>query len=66
MSMVMMVLYNLVVPVEVSVVRRLLLCMRATIISVRRVLSPIEIEKYGRPKLMAAGFQLLLPGWETW
>ena len=42
------------------------LCMmsRIMIISVRRMLRETEIEKYGRPKLMAIGFQMLLSGCE--
>jgi hypothetical protein len=39
---------------------------RPTIISVRRILSEREIEKYGRPKLMATEFQMLLSGCEVW
>lgn len=39
---------------------------RAIIISVRRMLSETEMEKYGRPKLIAAEFQMLLSGCEVW
>ena len=48
--------------------RTFLLCRtsRVTIMSVRRILSESEIEKYGRPKLMAVEFQILLFGWEVW
>jgi hypothetical protein len=34
--------------------------------SVRRMLSESEIEKYGRPKSMAVAFQTLLFGCEVW
>ena len=36
-----------------------------TIIRVRRTLSAIEIEKYGRPKFTAAAFQKVLFGCEV-
>lgn len=36
------------------------------IISVRRMFSETESEKYGRPKLMATEFQMLLSGCEVW
>lgn len=39
---------------------------RVTIMSVRRTLSETEIEKYGRPKLIAIEFQMLLFGCEVW
>jgi hypothetical protein len=44
--------------------RMFLLCRtsRMTIMRVRRTLSETEIEKYGRPKLMATEFQMLLFG----
>jgi len=34
--------------------------------TVRRTLSETEIEKYGRPKSMAAEVQMLLFGCEVW
>ena len=50
------------------VFRMLMICRlsRETIISVRRMLSETETEKYGRPKHMAPEFQMLLFGCETW
>ena len=67
--MVMIVLYTPVVPAGESVAARMFLpCSksRMTIMRVRKVLSEIEIEKYGRPKLMATVFQTLLSGCEVW
>ena len=69
MSMVTMALYNPVAPEGASMaVRIFLLCKtsRITIMSVRRMLSEREMEKYGRPKLMAMEFQMLLFGCEVW
>ena len=69
MSMVMMALYSPVSPLGAPMAVRIsLLCRtsRATIMRVRRMLSEIEIEKYGRPKFMATEFQMLLFGCEVW
>lgn len=46
------------------VFRMLMICRvsRVTIMNVRRMLSGTEIEKYGRPKRMTSGSQMLLPG----
>ena len=69
MSIVTMALYNPVIPAGAPMaVRTFLLCRtsRETIMTVRRTLSPTEIEKYGMPKLMAMLFQILLSGCEVW
>ena len=64
-----MALYNPLIPTGAPMAERMFLLCRAsrmTIIRVRRTLSEIEIEKYGRPKLMAIEFQMLLLGCEVW
>ena len=69
MSTVMMVLYNPLAPAGAPMAFRMfLLCRmsRDTIMSVRRMLSESEIEKYGTPKLMATELQMLLSGCEVW
>ena len=67
--MVTMALYSPATPAGAPMaVRMFLLCRtrRVTIIRVRRTLSETEIEKYGRPKLIAIEFQMLLFGCEVW
>jgi len=52
MSIVMVALYNPILPAAPLVERMFLLCStrRVTIMTVRRTLSETEIERYGRPK----------------
>ena len=62
MSMVMMALYTLAGAPMIFLVCRI---RRTTIMSVRRMLSESEREKYPRPKLTAREVQILLFGREV-
>ena len=68
MSIVTMALYDLPIPVIPMAARTFLLCRtsRMTIMRVRKMLSVVEIKKYGSPKSTVKLAQMLLFGREVW